>query len=282
MSALRLERLAYRLLGSVADAEDVVQEARARLLAQREAPLNESAWLVRVVTNLALDRLRARQRQAYPGPWVPEPLDTSAEPDAVSELAEELSLGLMMMLERLSPAERAVFVLREGFDYSFAEISELLDVSAAACRQRFRRAKAGLAAEPELETPLPEQQALIERLVRAIAEQDHDAVVALFDEDAVVYADGGGVVSAAIRPVTDRERIARVLLHLAAKTSREGELSLELAQLNGGVGLLIRQDGQLHSTLQLDGREGRIRHLYFVRNPAKLERLAGASGSSSD
>ena len=125
----RLESLAYRLLGSMADAQDVVQEARLRLLQQDRAPDNEQAWLFRVVTNIALDRLRAqrRQRETYPGPWLPEPVLTEASaPDALAGLAEELSVGLLLMFERLSPLERIVFVLREGFDLPFADIAALV------------------------------------------------------------------------------------------------------------------------------------------------------------
>ena len=143
MSLSRLEQLAYRMLGSVADAEDAVQEARLRLLKQDPAPQNEEAWLFRVVTNISLDKLRAlkRQREGYPGPWVPEPLPTD-EPEGMAELAENLSLGLVMMLERLSPTERVVFVLREGFDLAFDDIGGIVDASPASCRQRFRRAGA--------------------------------------------------------------------------------------------------------------------------------------------
>ncbi|MGD8832546.1 MAG: sigma factor, partial [Pseudomonadales bacterium] len=131
MSRSRLEALAYRMLGSVADAEDVLQEARLRRLKLDSPPDNEEAWMVRVVTNLAVDRLREqkRRREAYAGPWLPEPLPTGA-PEQVAELAEQLGIGLMLMLERLSPAERAVFVLRDGFDLGFADIGAMLDASA--------------------------------------------------------------------------------------------------------------------------------------------------------
>jgi len=280
VSPSRLERLAYRLLGSAADAEDVVQEARLRLLVLDDAdkPDNEEAWLYRVVTNLALDRLRARKRQEYLGPWVPEPVTTDEAPDAVSELAEDLSVGFMMMLERLSPPERAVFVLREGFDLSFAEIGGVLDASEAACRQRFRRARAALAGEKRHATPAAEQAQLLEALLGAIAARDHGAVVKLLADDAVVYADGGGVVSAAIQPVTGVERIAQVALHLAARAEAEAPLEIRYVALNQGVGALVIQGGRLHSCMQVEGSTGRIERLYVVRNPAKLARLADLAG----
>ena len=276
MSASRLEGLAYRMLGSVADAEDVVQEARLRLLKQAEAPDNEDAWLFRVVTNLSLDRLREqkRRREDYPGPWLPEPLPTG-EPDHIAELAEDLSMGLVLMLERLSPVERAVFVLREGFELSFADIGAALDASAASCRQRYRRAK------DHLNTPTPRnpddadaQQDMLERLLAAVAERDLDGLVSLFSEDCVAYADGGGVVSAAIIPITDPRRIAQVTMHIAHKLMQEGAVAFNWQALNGGPGLLVTLDGALVSTVQLEVANGRVARLYIVRNPEKLAHLA--------
>jgi len=272
-------RLAYRMLGSVADAEDVLQEARLALLRQERAPDNEEAFLFRVVSNLAVDRLRQQQRQrrAYPGPWLPEPLPTeSVSAEDLAELADELSLGFVLMLERLSPAERVVFLLREGFDYAFEEIGELIGVSAAACRQRYRRARANLREEKRFATPPGEQRELLDRLLVAIAEEDLGGLVQMFSEDSVVFADGGGVVSAAIRPVTGAERIAQVILHLTRKADAEGDISHEFLELNGGVGLVVRQDGELHSCIQLDGAEGKVKRLYVSRNPEKLAHLLGS------
>ncbi len=275
MSASRLEGLAYRMLGSVADAEDVVQEARLRLLKQPEAPANEEAWLFRVVTNLSLDRLREqkRRREDYPGPWLPEPIPTG-EPDHIAELAEDLSMGLVLMLERLSPVERAVFVLREGFDLSFADIGAALDASAASCRQRYRRAKDHLnAPTPRRPDDVAAQQDMLERLLSALARRDLDELVTLFSEDCVSYADGGGVVSAAIIPITDPRRIAQVTLHITRKLMETGEVAFNWQLLNGGPGLLVTLDGELVSTLQLEVANGKIERLYIVRNPEKLAHL---------
>lgn len=277
MSTSPLERLAYRLLGSVADAEDVVQEARLRLLKQVSPPENEEAWLFRVVTNLALDRLREqkRRRENYPGPWLPEPLPTNG-PDDIAELAEDLSMGLVLMLERLSPAERAVFVLREGFDLGFTDIGAVLSASAASCRQRYRRAKARLAAEP-LQPPSEMKSAaerqMLERLLSAVAERDVDELVALFSEDCIAYTDGGGLVSAAIIPVTGPARIAQFAMHIAHKLMAEGQVEFHWRFLNGGVGLLITLDDVLVSTVQLDVADGCVQQLYIVRNPEKLAHL---------
>ena len=282
MSPSRLESLAYRLLGSMADAQDVVQEAQLRLLQQTQQPDNEQAWLFRVVTNIALDRLRAqrRQRAAYPGPWLPEPVLTEADaPDALAGLAEELSVGLLLMLERLSPLERIVFVLREGFDLPFDDIAALSDSTAASCRQRYRRARDNLEGEPRFPSPPDAQRALLERLMLAVAEQNFDEVVALFSDDAVVYTDGGGVVSAAVRPVTEPARIAQVILHLAAKAQADGGIEYRPAWLNGAPGLLLLQKGALHSTVQIELRDDRITRVYVVRNPRKLTGLHASIGA---
>jgi len=263
------------MLGSVADAEDVVQEARLRLLKQTKTPQNEEAWLFRVVTNLSLDRLREqkRRREDYPGPWLPEPLPTG-DPDHVAELAEDLSIGLVLMLERLSPVERAVFVLREGFDLSFDDIGAALDASAASCRQRYRRAKEHLQAPaPRNQDDGEAQQELLERLLAGVADRDLDGLVSLFSEDCVAYADGGGVVSAAIIPIIEPRRIAQVVLHIGQKLMTEGELAFNWRELNGGPGLLVTLDGELVSTVQLEVAEGRIERLYIVRNPEKLAHL---------
>ena len=279
MSLSRLESLAYRMLGSVADAEDVVQEARLRLLKQVEPPDNEEAWLFRVVTNVALDRLREqkRHRDSYPGPWLPEPLPTD-EPADIAELAENLSMGLVLMLERLSPAERAVFVLREGFDLGFEDISRLVDATSASCRQRYRRAKSHIAGQERFDRSRTEgsnaQRHVLEQLLLAVAERDFESLVSLFAEDCVAYADGGGVVSAAIRPITDPDRIARVTLHLVEKLDSQGDIDYRWVSLNGGTGVLVTLAGELHSTLQVDVADGRIRTLYIVRNPEKLAHLA--------
>ena len=237
--------------------------------------------MFRVVTNLAVDLLRQRQRQRgrYPGPWLPEPLPTqSTDAEALAEFADELSLGFVLMLERLSPAERVVFLLRDGFDYAFAEIGELIGVSAAACRQRYRRARSNLNNAKRFATPPDEQRALLDRLLLAVAEEDLAALVRMFSEDSVVLTDGGGIVSAAVRPVIGRERIAGVLLHLSRKAFAEGDMSYEFIELNGGVGLLLRQHGHLHSCFQVEGTGGVVKRLFVSRNPEKLAHLRPASG----
>jgi RNA polymerase sigma-70 factor (ECF subfamily) len=278
VSTSRLEALAYRMLGSVADAEDVLQEAQLRRLRLAAPPENEEAWLTRVVTNLALDRLREqkRRREAYTGPWLPEPFPTGQEaiagPEGVAELAEQLGMGLMLMLERLSPVERAVFVLREGFDLGFDDIGVMLDSTAASCRQRYRRAKAHLAGEADrgYAGPPDMQRQLLESMLTAVAERDLPGLVALFAEDCVAYADGGGVVSAAIIPVTDPKRIAQVTLHVVERLATQGEMDIHWTSLNGNPGLVIAQGQRLVATVQLEVDAGLIHRVYIVRNPEKL------------
>jgi RNA polymerase sigma-70 factor (ECF subfamily) len=270
----QLHSLAYRMLGSVADAQDVLQEAELKLFQADPRPDNPEAFMYRVVSNLCVDRLRKEKvrRKDYFGPWLPEPLvEDSAE---VAELAQELSLGFVLMLERLSPGERIVFVLREGFDFSFAEIAEILGVSTANARQRAHRARKRLADGRMLtDAPAQEQKSLLEALLMRMAERDVDGIVALMSDDVVAYADGGGVVSAAIAPITGAARITQVALHITAKADEQGPLEFRLTRMNGGWGAVVTQNAAVHSCLQIDVADGRIQSIYMVRNPEKLTQI---------
>jgi len=221
-----------------------------------------------------VDKLRREQvrRKDYVGPWLPEPwVDDNAE---VTELAQQLSMGFMLMLERLSPAERVVFVLREGFDFSFAEIGDVLGVSAANARQRAHRARKRLAnVELVPVTPRDEQRSLLEAMMMRLAERDADGFVALMGDDVVAYADGGGLVSAAIAPVYGAQRIAQVAFHIAARSDPDGTLQFELKPMNGGWGALVTQNGEVHSCVQIAARGGRIQTIYVMRNPRKLAQI---------
>ena len=277
----RLQSLAYRMLGSVSDAEDIVQEAQLRLHQADPQPDSDDAFLYSVVSNLCVDKLRRDKvrRKHYFGPWLPEPITSPPENAELVEMAEQLSMGFLLMLEKLSPAERVVYVLREGFDFSFAEIASVLGVSPANARQRAHRArtrlkKAGALLTKESITPAEEQKSLLEAMLLRVAEHDVDGLVALMATDAVAYADGGGVVSAAIQPVHGRQRIAQVTMHLAEKAASEGDVTFEFRPMNGGWGLVVKQDGNLHSCFQIDASEGLIKHIYVVRNPLKLARIA--------
>ena len=265
--------LAYRMLGTIADAEDVVQEARLRLSQLAQEPRDERAYLFRTVANLAVDRLRRQklERAHYAGPWLPEPVPQPVpQPEDTAELAEQLSLGLMWMLERMTPSERVAFVLREGFDLPMAEIGELLGVSEAAARQRLRRARQRLAAEPVEPMSVAAQHELLDQLMLAVAQDDVQQVASLLHEDVVAYTDGGGVVSAAIIPVTDPQRVAQVTLHLVRKASALGEMRMERRVCNGDVVLVTWVDGVVHSAVHAVGEDGKVRWIYAMRNPAKL------------
>ena len=271
----RLKSLAYRLLGSVADAEDVVQEALLRLHTADPKPERESAFLTRVVSNLCIDRLRRQktEREAYPGPWLPEPWLEDATQDL--EQAEGLSMGLMHLLENLSPGERVVYVLHEAFDYRYAEIAALIDISPASARQRGRRARTKLnQSSLPGRAPAAAQEALLNTMISHMASGDIPSLLALLKEDAVAYTDGGGVVSAAQIPIAGRDRIVQVSMHLLQKVMSEGTVEMGFVSTNGGTGLLILLDGVPHSLICVAVDQGQATHLYAMRNPNKLAHVS--------
>lgn len=274
----KLLGFAYRMLGSVADAEDVIQDTYGRVRDRPAATLSP-AYVMRTVANLCVDRLRAEQvrRRHYHGPWLPEPWLDPATPSEIIQLGEDMSFAFLLMLERLSPVERVVFVLREAFEYSFAEISDLLGVSAATCRKRYSRARGHLrGAELPDQERVADQKVMLERLIELVSNGSVDDLVELLSEDAVLLTDGGGVVGAAIRPVEDRARIARVLVHVVRRAYEAGPLENRFVNVNGGWGVLVLQHGAPHSCVALSLRDGRIRRLYVVRNPRKIAGLAPA------
>jgi RNA polymerase sigma-70 factor (ECF subfamily) len=271
----RLVAFAYRMLGSRHDAEDVVQEAYSRLHERDVAADDPARYAFRVVANLCVDRLRAEQvrRRTYFGPWLPEPWLEESSPVDVAELAEDLSVALLLLLERLSPGERVVFVLREAFDLKFDEIADVIGVTAAACRQRYARAKSHMKDAPRKPAPVDAQRNLLTRLVTAITEGSVANIVQLLSTDAVLISDGGGEVTAAIRPVHGVERIATVLAHTGQKALKEGALDVRFNNVNGGWGLTLLQHGKPHScmTIAVDG--DRIEAIFIMRNPKKLQPL---------
>lgn len=270
----RLKGLAYQMLGSAADAEDIVQEAQLRLHQVEPKPASTDAFLYRTVSNLCIDRLRRLkiERKHYQGPWLPEPfVDDEAQ---TAELAQDLSIGFVLLLETLSPAERVVYVLREGFEFSFTEIADLLDISAAAARQRAHRAAVRLKQQPSvLQTPANTQKSLLDALMLRMATGDVQGLIDLMSEDAVAYTDGGGVVSAAIRPVTGRERIVQVAMHLNNKAAAAGPLEPSFVPMNGGWAVVVRQHGEVYYCMMVDGAEQQVRNFYVIRNPNKLTQL---------
>ena len=270
----RFEALAYGMLGSVAEAEEVVQEARLRLHQLSTPPASEEAFLYRVVSNLSIDRLRrARtEREAYSGPWLPEPVQDDVSTQL--ELAQELTLGFVHLLEQLPPGERIVYVLRESFDLSYDELAAMLDISAQTARQRVSRARKRMRNRAAVQAfPDDEGKRLLEKLVEMVARGDMEGLVALMAEDVVAYTDGGGVVSAAIRPVHGAQRIAKVILHLASKAGAEGPMDMDIKRLNGSWALVVKQGGSIHSIHFITGANGKVHRVYAMRNPHKMAHL---------
>lgn len=280
----RLFGIAYRMLGSVREAEDVVQDAWIRW--QRADPgavRAPAAYLVRTVTRLAMDVLasaRAR-RLEYVGPWVPEPLLQDAEdPREAQALADDLSQAFLLMLERLAPTERAVFLLRQSFGFSFREIAEVVGRTEENCRQIERRARGRLGGEPVRPADPAEHGRLLHSFLRATREGDLDGLLALLAEDAVALSDGGGRVAAARNPVRGALNIARFYVGLASKAPAGTEL--RPARVNGTPGALVFVGGELYSTMTFTVRDGRITQILSVLNPEKLPRLALGQPSRGD
>ncbi|MFI9816801.1 RNA polymerase sigma-70 factor [Saccharothrix variisporea] len=263
--------VAYEMLGSAADAEDVLQETWLRWVGvdSREVR-NQRAYLVRITTRQALGRLRAlgRRKEAYVGPWLPEPLLTAPDVAEDVELADSVSMAMLLVLETLTPTERAVFVLREVFDLGYDEIAEAVDKSPAAVRQIAHRARAHVAARRPREVVSPaESREVIDAFRRAVETGDLQGLLDLLAPDVVLVGDGGGVVPAAPAPVVGADAVAVVLGRIAAA----GEL--ENAQVNGYPAFLFRIGGELDSVVAVRVDGGRVTGLYAVRNPAKLSHL---------
>ncbi|WP_426664687.1 RNA polymerase sigma factor SigJ [Rhodanobacter aciditrophus] len=282
----RLFGLAYRMLGTPADAEDVLHDAWLRWHAQDTAALDDpEAWLVTVTTRLALDRLRrARtEREHYPGPWLPEPLVDEAAPadrsgaetpEAALERDQTLTLSFLTLLERLGPDERAAFLLNEVFDYNHAETAAILGITENACRQRVHRARARLREDrPRFSVDARAQQRLLQRFVAAMEQPTLDSLRALFAEDAIHISDGGGVVSAILHPLHGAERLARLYLQIAHNT-RLQPLRYSLLTLNGAPALLAWSGSTLTTAIWIEGDGERISAIHALRHPGKLARLA--------
>ncbi|HEY6940270.1 RNA polymerase sigma factor SigJ [Dokdonella sp.] len=271
----RLFGLAYRMLGTPADAEDVVHEAWLRLHAQAPVALDDpEAWLVTVTTRLALDRLRRAkaEREHYVGPWLPEPLADEADaPDATLERGESLTLSFLLLLERLSPEERAAFLLHEVFDYSHAEAAAILGIAEDACRQRVHRAKARLhEGRPRFQVDGAAQRRLLERFVAAMAEPRLDTLRALFAEDAVHVSDGGGVARATLHPLHGADRLARLYLQLARNLAG---VRYEFTTLNGAPALFMLHGDSLASAMWIECDDEHITAIHALRHPEKLARI---------
>jgi RNA polymerase sigma-70 factor, ECF subfamily len=274
----RLYGIAYRMLGSRADAEDVLQEAYLRWhQANTEAVQTPEAWLVTTVTRLCIDRIRAVrvEREAYTGPWLPEPLISGDEvsPGRRAELASDLSIAFLVVLERLAPDERAAFLLHDVFDCTHAEIARILGRSEVACRQMVHRARVRVRRDrPRFAVSDADRTALLNRFVAAVNARDQDALLALFAEDATWTSDGGGRVVAARRVVRGAERLTRFVLGITRRSLDKA--MYHVVPINGEPGLMIRLNGRLHSIMSIDTDGTRILAVYNVLNPQKLRGMA--------
>lgn len=281
----RLQRIGYRMLGSAAEAEELVQDVWLRWHEAAHDVLDSAeAWLVTVTTRLAIDRLRSAQAQRahYPGLWLPEPQVEAAAPDtpeALLERADELSFAFLAVLERLAPEARAAFLMREVFDADYAELAAVLGKSEVACRQLVRRAKLQLQeARPRYVVPPQTHRRLLQDFAAAAASGDFGALKSLLAEDAELLGDGGGKVPSFGRPLLGGPRIAQ--LFWATQLRLGASLRVELALVNGEWGLLRYVDGVLESVhaVETDGR--RIVRMHVQRNPDKLARIAAAVGGA--
>jgi RNA polymerase sigma-70 factor, ECF subfamily len=271
--------IAYRMLGSVAEAEDVVQEALVRL--HRAGGVdNPEAFLTTVTTRLAIDVLRSARvrRETYVGSWLPEPLVTEADAAQPVEESETISLAFLVALERLSPDERAVLVLREAFDYGFDEIGEIIGKDAANCRQILSRARKRIADDrPRFDPDPAEHSALAERFLQAAREGDMDGLVALLAPDAVLVGDGGGKARSIPAPMVGGAQVARALATFS-RMAVEWGLHLEPVRVNGGPGFrAVAPDGRLVNIIGLDVFENRIIRVHSMLNPDKLGHLGPLS-----
>jgi RNA polymerase sigma-70 factor (ECF subfamily) len=275
----RLWSIAYRMLGSAQDAEDVVQDAYVRWQEAPEAEIRvPEAYLTTIVTRLAINELQSarRRRETYVGPWLPEPLVIASEPHSLdtAEQAESLSMGFLVLLERLSPVERAVFLLREVFDFEYAEIGRIVDKSEANCRQLFGRAKARLATdEARFGTDPAQADRLLRHFTAAVEDGDMDSLLAILAEDVVLWADGGGRVrGAAVRPVHGSLSVARLITGVV-KRFVPADRTIKSAWINGQPGFIVYAAMQPIAALIFEIQGSRIHAIYAIGNPDKLRAL---------
>jgi RNA polymerase sigma-70 factor (ECF subfamily) len=267
--------VAYEMLGSAADAEDVLQETWLRWAnVDLETVQDQRAYLVRITTRQALGRLRTlgRRKESYVGPWLPEPLLTAPDVAEDIELADSVSMAMLLVLETLTPTERAVFVLREVFGLEYDEIAEAVDKSPAAVRQIAHRARAHVAARRPRGIVSPaEIRGALEAFRRAVETGDLQSLLDILAPDVVALTDGGGVKQAQLEPIVGAETVARFF---AARSDRVGTgMSLEPAEVNGGPALIVRFNGEIDGVVAVRVEGGVVTGLYLVRNPEKLSHV---------
>jgi RNA polymerase sigma-70 factor (ECF subfamily) len=265
--------VAYEMLGSAADAEDVLQETWLRWSEVDRAEVRDDrAYLVRITTRLALNRMRAnaRRRESYVGPWLPEPLLTTPDVAEDVELADSVSLAMLTVLETLGPTERAVFVLREVFDFGYDEIAAAVDKTPAAVRQIAHRARAHVEERrPRREPSVTERDLAMQGFIKAVATGDIQSLMDVLAPDVVLITDGGGLKKAALRPILGRDKVVRFLAAVGGGI----DALADVVVVNGAPALRIMVDGELDTVASMVVEDGLVTGLYVVRNPQKLARL---------
>jgi RNA polymerase sigma-70 factor (ECF subfamily) len=270
--------IAYRMLGSVGDAEDMLQETFIRWQQSTEANIESPrAFLVTIISRLCINHLQSARvkREEYVGEWLPEPIvtDPSGDPFGIIKVDESLSMAFLVVLERLTPIERAVFLLREVFEYEYSEIGNIVDQSETNCRQILRRARQHVSAmRPRFKVPAAKRTDLFDRFLEAVETGEMTGLIDLLSKDVVLHSDGGGKAVAVPNEVRGAEKVARGILgglkRLVPKT-----LVRKLVRINGAPGLVNYLEGKPHSVLTLDVQDGRIREIYIVTNPEKLSHI---------
>jgi RNA polymerase sigma-70 factor (ECF subfamily) len=281
--------IAYRMLGSATEAEDIVQEAYLRYQATPpDAIVSHKAFLTTIVTRLCLNQLQSAraQRETYIGPWLPEPVLTGADerfaPSQRAELHESLALAFLVLLEQLTPAERAVFLLREVFDYEYAEIAEVVGKAEASCRQLFSRAKRHIAAgRPRFPSAPEAHRDLFMQFLRAVEQGELEGLMQLLADDVTLWVDGGGKARGAVtHPLHGRAAVAQFLA--ATRRNATPGTRAEIAEVNGEPALIARAGGEVFLVLTIDVAEGRVRAIRAIRNPDKLQDLTRVLQARAD
>jgi len=274
----RLFGIAYRMLGSVSEAEDICQETWLRWQAtDRDAVENTPAFLATVTTRLAMNLAQSAhsRHETYIGPWLPDPVDTSADPELGAERGEALGYAVLLLLEKLTPAERAAYVLREAFDYPYSQIAEIVQSTEPAARKLVSRARQHLAAERRRPAPAPEHKRLLSAFLTAAQSGDVVGLERLFAEDVVSYSDGGGVKLAARIPVIGRSRVAKFVAAFSSHFWTGVEL--RWVEANGAASVELSRDGEPFTIVTATTSESGIDQLLWLMNPAKLRPMSGQS-----
>lgn len=276
----RLFGIAYRMLGSAADAEDVLQDAWLRWQATDHAEVRDAAaFLITTTTRLALNVVQSARarRETYVGQWLPEPVDTAADPALGAERGQALEIAVLLLLEKLPPAERAAYVLSEAFDHSYAQIADVLSVSEVNARQLASRARKHLADGRREPAPVTEQRRLLDAFLAAARANDLDALKSLFASDVVSYSDGGGAVRAAGKPIVGADRVAQ--FHVAVGSWFWADAVVEPVEANGHGAVLVEHKGAPYAVLTVGASRDGIDRVFWVMNPAKITGVFASRGT---